>query len=89
MKVSKWIDFGQEVEVEITTEDICAAIGEAFSAVTEDRLGEPGASRGEVIRAFNVIGNFLTAVTDEHINQLLPAQRELVGKYLATAARRF
>ncbi len=89
MKVSKWVDFGQEVDVEITTEDIRVALSESFSAVTDDRLGEPGPNRSEVICAFNRIGAFLTAVTDEQIGLLAPNQREIIGKFFATAARRF
>lgn len=90
MKVSKWVDFGQEVEVELSMEDVRAALSEAFHEVTrEDRLGEPGPTNGEVMMAFNNLAGFLRAFTDEQIAQMKPAQREVIGKFLAEQAARY
>lgn len=90
MKVSKWVDFGQEVEVELSMEDVRAALNEAFYEVTrEDRLGEPGPTNGEVMMAFNNIGGFLRALTGQQIAQMKPTQREVIGKFLAEQATRY
>lgn len=89
MKVTKWIDMGQEVEVEVTTADIRDALEEGFSGITQDRLGEPGPSANEVHQVLNDIGRFFNALTDEHIRTLSASARQIVGAYLAKAANRF
>ena len=85
MKVSKWVDMGQEVEIEIGIEDVRIAMCEAFHVVTRDNLGEPGPANGEVMRkAFNnLAGRFLRApFTDEQITQLKPEPREVWAEFL-------
>lgn len=89
VKVSKWVDMGQEVEVEIGLDDIRAAMGEAFNVVAEDPLGEEGPNRFDIMRALNDIGAFLNAMTDEQIALLNEAARKSVRTYLATASERF
>jgi len=90
MKVSKWVDMAQEVQIEIGMEDVRAALNEAFYEVTrEDRLGEPGPNNSEIMLAFNNIGGFLRAFTDEQIAQLKPAARKVIGEFLAEQSKRF
>lgn len=89
MKVSKWVDMGQEVDVEISVEDIRCALAEAFSAVTEDRLGEPGPSRQDIARALNLIAQFLKALTDGQIDMLTFGQRFAIEKFLSEQTVRF
>jgi hypothetical protein len=89
VKLSKWVDMGQEVEVEIGVDDIRAALGEAFEVVTRDPLGEEGPSRFDVIRALNMIGAFLNALTDEQIALLTDPVRRNVQTYLAKTSERF
>lgn len=89
MKIRKWVDFGQEVDVEIGMEDIRSALGEAFSNVTADRLGEERPNRGNVARALNSIAGFLNALTDEHVALLSSAARSTVRTFLVKAADRF
>jgi hypothetical protein len=89
VRVTKWVDMGQDVEVEISVEDIRAALSEAFEGITKDRLGEEGPSREDVARVLNSIAAFLNAITDKQIASLTPAQRAAVAPYLAKAAARF
>lgn len=89
MKVSKWVDFGQDVEVDISADDIRAALAEAFNVVTEDRLGEGGPNRNDVLLAFNSMAAFLNALSDQQIGLLTSAQRLHVEKFLRKAAGRF
>lgn len=89
MKVSKWVDMGQEVEIEIGIEDVRIAMCEAFHVVTRDNLGEPGPANGEVMRAFNNLATFLRAFTDEQITQLKPEPREVIAQFLNEQSKRF
>lgn len=89
MKVTKWVDLGQEVEIEIGADDIRAALGEAFGRVTSDPLGEEGPSRSDVVACFNSIAGFLNAITDEQITKLNYLQRVVIGKFLRKHAERF
>lgn len=38
MRISMWVEMSQEVEVEIGADDIRAALGEAFTRVTDGQL---------------------------------------------------
>ncbi len=89
MKVSKWVDMGAEVDVEIGVDDVRAALGEAFSRVTQEHLGEEGPSAHDVKCALYSIGTFLNAMTDEHIALLEPKPREIVRAFLFKNAERF
>lgn len=88
MRINKWVDMGAEVEIEISVDDVRGALAECFAAVTEDRLGEPP-NIHDVTKAFNQIGAFLNAVTDEQIALLNDKQRETIGAYLTKQAARF
>jgi hypothetical protein len=89
MRVRKWVDFGQEVDVEIGMEDVRAALSESFGEVTQDRLGEPGPNRGELTSALSHIATFLRALTAEHIALLNAEQRKVVKGFLSDSAERF
>jgi hypothetical protein len=89
MKISKWVDMGQEVEVEICAQDIRAALSEAFSVVTCDPLGEEGPNRNDVLIALNGMAAFLNALTEDQIATLLLGQRPIIQAFLLKAAARF
>ena len=89
MQIRKWVDMGQEVKVEIGMEDIRAALSECFETVTQDRLGEEGPNRAEVVMAINSIANFLNALTDSHIEKLTDVQRDVIHNFLSRSAERF
>lgn len=87
MKVTKWVDFGQDVEVDIDVDDIRGAINEAFSE-TEQRL-EQAVNVHDILRAFSNIGSFLKAFSDENIARLNDSQRKIIGGFLQDAGARF
>lgn len=87
MRVTKWVDMGADVEIEIGADDVRRALDEAFSE-TEQRL-EYAVNIHDVLRAFNSIGQFLNALTDEQIALLNDAQRKVIGAFLNKAASRF
>ena len=89
MKISKWVDVGQEVDIEIGVDDIRATLQECFSTVTTDRLGVSVPNHYEVSAAFNAMANFLNALTDEHITALSITQRDVIHNYLTRSAERF
>lgn len=89
MKISKWVDMGQEVDIEIGMDDIRAAMQECFATVTTDRLGVSVPNHYEISAAFNAIANFLNALTDEHIGSLSITQRDVIHNYLIRSAERF
>ena len=87
MKIRKWVDMGQEVEIEIGSDDIRCALAEAFSRDT-DTLGEEP-DRGSILRTFNSIGAYFKALNDEQIAALNPQQRAVVLKFLKAQVARF
>ncbi len=89
MKITKWVDFGCEVDVEVDAEDIRNAISEALACVTEHSPLVEGPSERDVCRAFNVIAAFLNAITDEQYLSLRAAQRKVIGDYMGKAGLRF
>lgn len=89
MKISKWIDMGQEVEIEVGMEDIRCALAECFSKITSDRLGEAPANQAEISMAFSTLAEFLRAVTDRQIDTLTHAQRKIIETFLSDQSKRY
>lgn len=88
MKVSKWVDFGQEVEIDIDLTDVRCAIEEACARVTNPQFEEEP-TRNDVVMALSQVGLFLKALTDEQIALLNESQRSIVSGFLADHAKRF
>jgi len=88
VKVSKWVDFGQEVDVLIDINDIAGAIGEAWDRVARPHLDEEP-TRSDVISAMSRSLTLFTALTDEQIALLTSEQRTAIAKILAETAERF
>ena len=89
MRVEKWVDFGQNVTVNIGMDDIRAALAECFEVITRDRLGEDGPNKAEVLYALSSIGSFLRALTDEQIGMLTDSQKTVIHEFLREQATRF
>lgn len=83
MTVSKYVRIDQQVEVDITSADVRAALAEDFSCA-KDSHHSP-----DVKLALNDIARFLDALSDEQITALAPEERRTVSTYLAKAADRF
>lgn len=88
MKITKWVDMGQEVEIHISAEDIRIALSEAFSEATKEKLGE-GDNKHEILLALNSIAGFLNALEQHQLDSLTLAQRLVIEKFLRDAADRF
>jgi hypothetical protein len=87
MKVTKWVDFSQMVEMDIGANDISDALSEAFARVHRDIDDKP--NRFDVTSALNAIAGFFNGLTDAHIALLTDGQRKITRTYLAGAAARF
>jgi mitochondrial fission protein ELM1 len=88
MKVTKWVEFSQEVEIDISADDVRCALSEAFARVNVRNVDDTP-NRFDVSRALNSIGTFLNALTDEHISLLSPKGRQTVAAFLGKHAERF
>lgn len=84
MKITKWLEMSDNVTIHIGTEDIRAALDEAFAAANQTDVNVR-----DIFGAFNSIASFLNAFTDENIAKLKPKQREIIGRFLRDAAARF
>ncbi len=84
MKISKWVDLSQEVEIEIGLDDVRGTLAESFAQVTKGSPGETG-----MLLAFNQIAMFMRAVTVKQIGMLNAQQRRTIGNFLAEQAKRF
>ena len=83
MKVTKWVEMSDNVTLDIGTEDIRAALDEAFADADQT------VNVHDILCAFNSIASFINAFTDENIAKLKPKQREIIGRFLRDAAVRF
>ena len=86
VKVKKWVELSEEVEVQIDINDIRSALAEALQVIVDS---DEWASRYDVKRALNSISEFFDALTDEQIDLLEEKPRQMVHAYLAKAADRF
>ena len=87
MIITKWVDMGADVQVNIDASDVSAALAEAFEHVTRDDFDDhPTAA--DVMRALNSIGTFINGLKDEHIRMLSSKSREVVASFMETAAKR-
>lgn len=89
MRIKTFVNFGQEVEVEIGMGDIRSALAECFVTVTADRLGEEVPSISDVTRALNTVATFLKALTDQQIAEFNDTQRKVIHDFLAEQAARY
>jgi hypothetical protein len=88
MKVKKWVEMSEEIEVEIGADDVRCALGEAFARV-DVRDVDDKPNRYDVSLALNSIGQFLNGLTDEHIGLLSEGARKTVASFLEKHAKRF
>ena len=81
MKVQKYIDIQQEVEIDITAADIAII------------LDEPQTDEEETLRMIHwnlaTCINYLTGLTDKRIAKISPRARQVVAKKLTEALERF
>jgi hypothetical protein len=87
MKVTKWVDYGCEVEVEVGADDIRSALNEAFYAVNQNE--EEAINIHDILYAFSSIAAFLIAFSEEQITLLKPAQRKTIAEFLTKQGERF
>lgn len=76
-KISKWVEFSTEVEIDIGEEDIIEA------------LACSGDTPKFVINGMNMLARFTRSITDEIIDQLTQEQRKLIGDWLSMQADRY
>jgi hypothetical protein len=77
MKITKYVCFDQEVEIDITVDEITQAIYE-----------DPDCMKN-VLYGLNNVGMFLKAVPDSAILKLTEAQRKMIREFITEQAARF
>lgn len=87
VKITKWVDMGAEVEIEIGADDIRVALAEAFGNA-EQKLDE-APNIHDVTRALNSIAGFLKGLDNAHIAMLNRGQRKVISEFLKEQAERF
>jgi hypothetical protein len=82
MKVTKWVEFAEEVEIEITGAD-------AMAAVLDDGCSDDPLEL-RLLRVVNKAGTFLRALSDEQIRTLLNDDvRKIIADFFQIQAERF
>ena len=76
MKIRKFVTLEEEIEVEITHDDIAQAL-------LED------CSHSSMIYSLNNIAKFLNGITPEMVSNLTDKQNELIGTFLIENAVKF
>ncbi len=77
MKISKYIDIQQEIEVDVTSEEIAQAFDES-----------PDSFR-HALSGINNCARFVKAITPEMIAQMNEASRKVIADFFAEQAARF
>ena len=77
MKVTKLVSFDQEVDIELSVEEITQAIYE-----------EPDCTKG-IFYGLNNVAVFLKAIPDEEISKLSIGQRKCIKDFLTCQVDRF
>lgn len=79
MRIEKTVNIDTTVEVDVTLDDIVAAIGHESDLV----------SLGLCLNAINSIAKFLKAIPAAMIIQMTGEQRETIRKFLEEQSKRF
>lgn len=87
MMITKWVDMGSDVEINIDANDIAEALSEAFEHVTRDNFDDQPKTQ-DVTRALNSIGAFINGLKDEHMTLLSGHARLTVAQFMEGAAKR-
>jgi hypothetical protein len=82
MKVTKWVEFSQEVEISLGVEDISSLLSESLISERQETI------QG-VLYALNSIATFLRAIGDKQIAAMHPIHRRTVATFLAQQSGRF
>uniref|UniRef100_A0A6H1ZNW0 Uncharacterized protein n=1 Tax=viral metagenome TaxID=1070528 RepID=A0A6H1ZNW0_9ZZZZ len=77
MKITKFVQFDQEVDIELSSEDVQAIFD-----------SEPD-SLPNVLYGLNTVATFLKGVSDSKIAEMTDGQREVVSKFLSTQSDRY
>ena len=77
MRIEKWINIDQEIEIELSSEDIL---------LTFDNDAE---SLPSVLRGLNDVATFLKGVSDSKIIEMSSGQRKIIMDFLLTEAKRY
>ena len=77
MKIQKWVDYSQEVEIELSAEDIQLI----FDSDSD--------SLPSIFRCLNSVAAFLKGISDGKIEEMDPGQRKVITEFLTTQAARF
>jgi hypothetical protein len=83
MKVSQYVNFSQEIEIEVGVDDIRAAFAEELAEIKRP------VSDHAIKQMLNVVGQFFNALTEDQIATLTPQARSTVQQYLVKQAQRF
>lgn len=81
MKVTKWVESSQEVEIEIGADDVISALYETNP--------EGYAPKQQVVRAVNALADVFRKMPSEGIAELTPHARALIRTFLQEQSERF
>jgi hypothetical protein len=79
MKIKKFVEFEQEVEIDISTDDITEILSGKRDFIDQD----------EALRFFGDIAKCFNAVPDEVISGINPQAKATIANYLLKQAERF
>jgi hypothetical protein len=79
MKIKKWIDYSQEVEIDLSSEDISLILGECE--------GADGVKN--TFYEINSIATFLKGIPDSIITEMSDGQKEAISAFFEEQGKRF
>ena len=82
MKISKWVEWEQEIEIEIGITDARVLLSESFAS-------DPRETMAGILHNVNISAQYFQAIGNAQIAAMTDKQREVIGKFLAEQSARF
>ncbi len=81
MKITHWLDYQEEIEIDISHEDISILWREAYSEAPKD-------VEGAILSNLNSIAGFLKSIPDKVIDGFPDSTRKIVATFLKEQGQR-
>lgn len=82
MRITHWLEYSEEIEIELRADDISILFRESHAEKPEHAITI-------MLNNLNSVAGFLRGIPDEVINELSDGQRETISKFLKEEGDRF
>lgn len=80
MKIEKFVEISDNLEIDIDADDIRACLRESINDAD---------TKATVLNTLNNIAQFINGIPDELLNEITDKQKQIVYEFMVNAANRF